>query len=147
MSVVVVGCRKTPAFQPHAVPDKWFLSRRLVSGIILSKSAEPYRKSMPPPTLYISIKQQLDHQVSLLFSVERTWWSCFKNLTLNNLVNPLYSSGDPDSKTNFNFQPFSRWNVAAGVHYQMNHYYAKTQVLDLIKPRRMIKIATFAYLA
>ena len=48
----------------------------------------------------------------------------FKNLTLNNLVNPLYSSGDPDSKTNFNLtQPFNyrdTWNVAAGVHYQMN---------------------------
>lgn len=73
-----------------------------------------------PATLYISAQQRMTQQLSLVASAERTWWSSFQNLSINNMANPLHHYLPNETNATFNLNnPFGyrdTWNLALGLH-------------------------------
>lgn len=68
-----------------------------------------------PATLYISAQQAVNHQLTVVASAERTWWSSFQNLTINNMVNPILPSQSFNLSNPFGYR--DSWNIALGAHY------------------------------
>ena len=70
-----------------------------------------------PATLTISVEQQLN-KLTLLATVERTWWSRFDNLVMTGLPNPLMQGEPFDLTSPFGYS--DTWNIALGVHYWLS---------------------------
>ena len=82
------------------------------------KVSVPIKARLPlPATLTISGEQHFN-KLTILTTVERTWWSRFDNLVMTGVPNPMASGSVFNLTAPFGYS--DTWNIAVGMHYWLS---------------------------